>query len=68
MDVRPRLVQWKCSMADLPIVCSLTPAALTARKAGFLSDLLKRAQRHEELPQARVRTDRGHTYRHCTDA
>lgn len=51
MDVRPRLVQWKCSMADLPIVCSLTPAALTARKAGFLSDLLKRAQRHEELPQ-----------------
>jgi hypothetical protein len=38
-------------MSDLPIACSLTPAALNARKQGLLSDLLKRAQSHEELPQ-----------------
>jgi hypothetical protein len=38
-------------MPDLPIACSLTPAALNARKEGLLSDLLKRAQSHEELPQ-----------------
>jgi hypothetical protein len=38
-------------MSDLPIACSLTPAAFNARKYGLLSDLLKRAQSHEELPQ-----------------
>lgn len=38
-------------MADLPIVCTLTPSALQARRAGMLSKLLERAQDHEELPQ-----------------
>ena len=38
-------------MADLPIVCTLTPAALQARREGLLSDLLRRAEAHEELPQ-----------------
>jgi hypothetical protein len=38
-------------MPDAPIACSLTPAALNARKQGLLSDLLKRAQSHEKLPQ-----------------
>ena len=38
-------------MADLPIVCTLTPAALQARREGLLSDLLRRAEGHEELPQ-----------------
>jgi hypothetical protein len=38
-------------MSDLPIACSLTPEALKARREGLLSDLLKRAQSHEELPQ-----------------
>ena len=38
-------------MPDLPIACSLTPDALKARREGLLSDLLKRAQSHEELPQ-----------------
>jgi hypothetical protein len=37
-------------MADLPIMCTLTPAALKARREGLLSNLLKRAQSHEELP------------------
>jgi hypothetical protein len=37
-------------MPDLPIACSLTPAALKARREGLLSELLKRAQSHEELP------------------
>jgi len=36
-------------MPDLPIVCSLTPVALKARREGLLSGLLKRAQSHEEL-------------------
>ena len=37
-------------MTDLPVVCTLTPAALQARREGMLSKLLDRAQAHEELP------------------
>lgn len=37
-------------MADLPIMCTLTPVALRARREGLLSNLLKRAHSHEELP------------------
>ena len=38
-------------MANLPIMCTLTPAALNARREGMLTQLLRRAQAHEELPQ-----------------
>jgi hypothetical protein len=38
-------------MANLPVVCTLTPAALKARREGALTDLVRRAQAHEELPQ-----------------
>ena len=38
-------------MTDLPVVCALTPAALKARRAGLLSELLRRAEVHEELPE-----------------
>ena len=37
-------------MADLPIVCTLTPDALRTRRAGLLSDLLGQAEAREELP------------------
>jgi hypothetical protein len=38
-------------MSDLPVVCTLTQVALKARREGLLSELLRRAQAHEELPQ-----------------
>lgn len=38
-------------MSDLPIVCTLTPDALRARREGLLSDLVRRAERREELPE-----------------
>ena len=38
-------------MIDLPIVCTLTPSALQARRGGMLSKLLERAQDHEARPQ-----------------
>jgi hypothetical protein len=38
-------------MADLPIFCTLTPAALEARKQGLLSTLLKRSAGRELLPE-----------------
>ena len=37
-------------MPDLPIVCTLTPDALRTRRAGFLSELLRRAEGHDDLP------------------
>jgi hypothetical protein len=37
------------SMNDLPIVCTLGPAALKARREGLLADLLRRADDHQEL-------------------
>jgi hypothetical protein len=36
-------------MSDLPVACTLDPAALTARREGLLSALLRRANTHEEL-------------------
>ena len=36
-------------MSDLPIACTLTPAALKARREGLLAELLRRADTHEEL-------------------
>lgn len=38
-------------MADLPIVCTLTPEALQARRQGLLSDLLRVAEAREELSE-----------------
>jgi hypothetical protein len=35
----------------VPIACSLTPDALRARRAGLLSDVLRRAECREELPE-----------------
>lgn len=37
-------------MSELPIVCTLTPEALRARREGLLSDLLRRAEGLEEVP------------------
>ena len=38
-------------MADLPIVCTLSPEALEARREGLLSELLRRSAGHEVLPK-----------------
>ena len=38
-------------MTDLPIVCTLSPAALRARREGLISELLRRAEEHQELPE-----------------
>jgi hypothetical protein len=38
-------------MGHLPIACSLDPAALKARREGLLSDLLRRADAHEDSPE-----------------
>lgn len=38
-------------MADLPIVCTLTPDALQARREGLLSGLLRQADDQEPLPE-----------------
>jgi hypothetical protein len=37
-------------MPELPIACTLTPDALRARRAGLLSDLLRRADGQDDLP------------------
>lgn len=37
------------AMSDLPIVCTLGPEALAARRQGLLASLMHRAERHEEL-------------------
>ena len=37
-------------MTDLPVACTLGPAALAARRQGLLEDLLRRADAQEELP------------------
>lgn len=36
---------------ELPIVCTLTPAAREARRQGLLRDLVRRADAREETPQ-----------------
>ena len=38
-------------MTELPVACTLTPEALRARRAGLLSDLLRRAEGREDLPE-----------------
>src|SRR5262249_10785404 len=38
-------------MATLPIACTLSPAALKARKANLLNVLLRRADERSELPE-----------------
>jgi hypothetical protein len=38
-------------MEDLPIVCTLTPGALRARREGLLAELLHRSDGHELLPE-----------------
>ena len=64
-------------MADLPIVCTLSPEAVRTRRQGLLSDLLRRAEGHEEstdglrlrfLPSAETLTaivDAVEAERHC---
>ena len=37
-------------MTNLPIACTLSPGALAARREGLLSDLLRRAEDHQALP------------------
>ena len=37
-------------MSDLPVVCTLGPGALGARRLGLLTDLLHLAKTHEEIP------------------
>lgn len=37
-------------MAELPIACTLTPEALRTRREGLLRDLVRRAERRENLP------------------
>jgi hypothetical protein len=38
-------------MAELPIVCTLTPDALRTRREGLLSDLVRQAEGHEDLSE-----------------
>jgi len=38
-------------MAELPVVCTLSRAALAARRQGLLADLLRRADDHQELSE-----------------
>ena len=40
-------------MTELPIACTLSPAALRARRQGLLSELLRRADEHLEVPEGR---------------
>lgn len=41
-------------MTELPIACTLSPAALRARRQGLLSDLLRRADEHQEVPEGHL--------------
>jgi hypothetical protein len=36
-------------MADLPVMCTLGPAARQARREGVFADLLRRAEDHQEI-------------------
>ena len=38
-------------MPDLPIICTLTPDALRARREGLLAELLHQSTGHELLPE-----------------
>jgi hypothetical protein len=37
------------NMSDLPVVCALGPAALQARRQGLLTDIVRRADKHDVL-------------------
>jgi hypothetical protein len=39
-----------CTMSELPIVCTLSPEALSARRQGLLSELLHQSAEREALP------------------
>jgi hypothetical protein len=43
-------------MSDLPVACTLGPAALKARREGLLASLVSQAEAHAEMPD-------GHTFR-----
>ena len=47
-------------MTNLPIACTLSPAALKARREGLLSELFRRAQDYQELPEGHRLEFRGH--------
>ena len=48
-------------MADLPVACTLSPAALNARRKDLLNALLQRASERRELPNGcRLRFPTGH--------
>jgi hypothetical protein len=38
------------SRIDLPVVCTLTPAAMATRKAALLPGLVRRAESREDIP------------------
>lgn len=38
-------------MVDPPVACTLSPAALRARREGLLTELLRRTDEHQELPE-----------------
>lgn len=38
-------------MRDLPVACTLTPAAMKARREGVLAAVVQRADAQEELPE-----------------
>jgi hypothetical protein len=38
-------------MEDLPIICTLTPDALRVRREGLLSNLLRKAEAHEQMSE-----------------
>jgi hypothetical protein len=38
-------------MTDLPVACTLSPEALRARRERLLSELVRRAEDHQELPE-----------------
>ena len=37
-------------MADIPVMCTLTPDALQTRREGLLAQLLRDAESHDEVP------------------
>jgi hypothetical protein len=47
---RKSLIAKAGRMPELPIVCTLTPEALRARRQGLLMDVARRAERREDLP------------------
>ena len=46
------------SRADLPIVCTLTPDGLRTGREGLLSDLMRQAEGHDDLPEGQRQPNR----------